>query len=56
MIKKKKKTFTHLIGKHIARDLIGNNVGVVGEDIVENGAVIFICLKQERQKSIINHH
>lgn len=32
--------FTHLVGKHVAADLVGNNMRVVGEDAVQDGAVI----------------
>lgn len=32
--------FTHLVGKHVAADLVGDNMRVVGEDAVQDGAVV----------------
>lgn len=32
--------FTHLIRKHIASDLVGNNLRIICEDVVQNRAVI----------------
>lgn len=32
--------FTHLIRKHVAGNLVGDDMGVVGEDVVQDGAVM----------------
>lgn len=41
---------TNLVGKHISSDLDGNNVGVICEDVVQNGAVILSCNNNENIK------
>lgn len=43
--------FTYLIRKHIAGDLVGNDVRIVGEDIVQNGAVILSWNQMTRKVS-----
>lgn len=43
--------FTHLVGKHVAADFVGDNVRVVGEDAVQDGAVILSCNKSRRAKT-----
>lgn len=43
--------FTHLMRKHVACDLVGNNVRIVCEDIVHNGAVILSWNKIKKKKN-----
>lgn len=47
--------FTHLVRKHIAGDLVGDNMRVVGEDTVQYGAVILSCKKSRRMKTKMTH-
>lgn len=35
-----RKSVTHLIRKHVAGDLVGNNVRVICKDVVQNRAMI----------------
>lgn len=41
--------FPHLIGKHIASDLVGDDMRVVGKDAVQNGAVILSWNKKQQK-------
>lgn len=43
--------FTHLVGKDIAGDFVGDDMRVVGEDAVQNGAVILSCKKNKNNKN-----
>lgn len=46
----KKCKLTHLIGKHVACNLVGNNVGIICEDAVQNRAVILSWNVMKRKK------
>lgn len=43
--------FTYLIRKHVAGDLVGNDVRIVGEDVVQNRAVILSWNQMKRKVS-----
>lgn len=44
--------FTDLIRKHIPGDLVGNNVRIICEDVVQNRAVILSWNKTKQRKKV----
>lgn len=49
-VRQEKCKLTHLIGKYVASNLVGNNVGIICEDAVQNRAVILSCNVMKRKK------